>query len=161
MADYQADQVGSSNSSGPSDNEAVQFCLMLKAGLPAEHAIQYFVQVDDPRELALVLSKWQRSRKVAQAQLKLDGKAWQDMSLDEQMRLALDQHYASQAYMLRTINYLTAVPNDKAKLDTARQAIEAKIAGTSGKLTAMDQFFDDIRTGVVKLNKPVKLMNHV
>jgi hypothetical protein len=154
------DQSGQStqstqSSSLPTDEQATQFVIMLRAGLPAEHAIQYFVQSEDMRELSVIMSKWMKSRKVAQAQRLLDGKSWQEMTLDEQMRTALDQHYAAQAYMLRTVHYLTADSGEKAKLDSARNAIEAKLAGTSGKLTAMDQFFQDIKTGVVKLNKPL------
>jgi hypothetical protein len=73
------------------------------------------------------------------------------MSLEDRMRTALDQHYNSLAYFLYSHNYTEANSSDKPKIDTARQAIEAKLAGQAGKLDALSQFFDDISTGKVKL----------
>ena len=131
----------------PSPEEARQFCIMLSAGLPAEQAILYFTDSQDPGEVQLFLAKWLRSREVAKQQVLLDGKSWQDMTLDEQISNALKQHYAGLAYMLRSTHYMTAQPNEKAKLDSARTALEQKQAGTSGKSTPLELFYDDLRAG--------------
>lgn len=124
---------------------------MLQAGLPAEQAILYFTESQDPGEIALILSKWQRSRAVARAQITLMGKSWQEMDLETQIKTSLDRHYASLAYMLYSVNYLSAGAAEKAKLDSARTALEQKIAGTSGKTNALDAFYDDLRSGKIKL----------
>jgi hypothetical protein len=129
----------------PTEEQALQFCIMLQAGLPAEHAILYFVESDDRGLIELTLSKWTRSRAVAKAQERLLGKKWQDMSLDEKCNLALDQQYASMAYLCYSTNYVTAGAAEKGKLDTARTALEARKAGTSGKVDPIWQFIEDFK----------------
>ena len=128
---------------------------MLNAGLPSSDAIMYFVETEDPKELAFILAEWQKSMAVKKAMLNLMGKAWQDMSLDEQCTHALNQHYASLAYYLYSHNYSEVGSHDKPKIDTARVALEARQAGTAGKGDALSVFFEDLRSGKVKLNKPV------
>ena len=118
---------------------------MLQAGLPAEHAILYFVESDDAGLVALTLSKWLRSRSVAKAQESLLGKKWQDMTLDEKCNVALDQQYASMAYLCFSTNYVTAGAAEKGKLDTARTALEARKAGTSGKVDPIWAFIDEYK----------------
>ncbi len=139
----------------PTEDQALQFAVMLQAGLPSSQAILYFVDTDDPAELAMMLRKWMRSKAVQSAISKLNRKPWQEMSLDERMRAALDQHYNALAFLLFSTNYIEANATDKQKLDTARAAIEAKLSGSAGKLDALSQFFDDLNTGKVKLAKPV------
>ena len=134
---------------------AKQFALMINAGLPAEEAILYFAQdVTDPAQLSYMLQDWLKSREFRRAQLEQMGKSWTDMSLDERIRYALDQHYSGLAHFLFSHNYSSLGATDKAKADTARQALEAKLAGTAGKGDAMSQFLDDLRSGKLKLNKP-------
>jgi hypothetical protein len=62
------------------------------------------------------------------------------------------------SYMLFSNNYIEANSTDKQKLDTARGAIESKLAGTAGKLDALSQFYDDINSGKLKLNKPAPMV---
>ena len=131
--------------SGPSKEQAVQFAVLLHSGIPAEHAILYFAETDDPGEVALMLGKWTRSRSVQEAQRSLLGKSWQDLSMEEMCDVALDQSYRSMAYLLWTTNYVTASSGDKAKLDSARQALEAKKAGTAGKVDPLFQFIEDFK----------------
>lgn len=138
--------------SGPSDEQAMQFAIMLQAGLPAEQAILYFADTDDPATIHLMLQKWTRSRAVATAQKALLGKSWQEMSLEEKIDTALNQHYASLAFLLFSTNYVSAGQSEKNKLDSARQALEAKKAGTAGKGDVLSTFFDDVRSGRIKLN---------
>lgn len=139
----------------PSKEQALQFAIMLKAGLPAGEAILYFTSSDDPHEIASMLAKWTKSKEVAAAIERLNGKKWQDMTLQEQIHVALDQHYAGLAYFLFSRNYTDLQSHDKSKADTARQALEAKLAGTAGKLDALSQFAEDLRLGRVKLQSTV------
>lgn len=136
---------------GPSKDQALQFAIMLGAGLPASEAILYFTESEDPRELQEMLSGWMRSRAVKSAMAELQGKAWTDMSLEEQINNALNQHYRGLAYFLHSHHYAEVGEKDKAKLDTARNALEAKVAGTAGKGDALSQFFADINSGKLKL----------
>lgn len=131
----------------PDEAQALQFCIMLQAGLPAIDALRYFVDSDDPGELAGILRKWRRAATVQRAQAKLQGKSWTEMSLDEKMRAGLEMTYAGLAFVLYNTNYAEAGPAEKVKLDTARQAIEQKLAGTAGAGDPMSRFLADMAAG--------------
>lgn len=137
---------------------ALQFVIMVQAGLPASSAITYFTDSSDQAELHAMLSRWLRSKQVQEAQRTLMGKAWQDMSLREKVDYALESHYAQLAFMLFNNHFSEVGPADLAKMNTARVALEAFKAGTSGKTDALSAFFDDLRTGKVKLSKPAPLL---
>jgi hypothetical protein len=143
----------------PTEEQALQFAVMISAGLPASEAILYFIESEDPAELAMLLKRWTRSKAVKRALSSLHRKPWQDMTLDERMRAALEQHYNGLAYMLFSNNYLEANSTDKGKLDTARAAIESKLAGTAGKLDALSQFYDDVNSGKLKLKSAGLVLN--
>jgi hypothetical protein len=81
-------------------------------------------------------------------------KAWQEMTLSEKMETALDIHYSGLAYFLFSHNYGDLGAADKAKADTARTALEQKLAGVAGRGDALSRFFDDINSGKVKLSPP-------
>lgn len=142
----------------PTPDQARQFAIMLQAGLPARDAIRYFAESDDQIQVSQQLQEWQRSREVARAMSNLMGKSWQDMNLDEKINHALDLHYSALAYFLFSNNYSDLEGSDKAKADTARQALEARLAGTAGKGDALSQFFDDINRGRIKLSPPAPVM---
>lgn len=127
----------------PSPDQALQFAIMLQAGLPASDAIAYFIDLEDPAERARVLLTWLKSRSVRTAQQELMGKKWQDMNLDERCRYALDLHYSQMAYYLFNHNYVEMTSGDKTKADTARAALESKLAGNAGKGDALTRFLDD------------------
>lgn len=136
---------------------AFQFAVMLTSGMPAEDAIRYFIPEDDPDPLGTAkttLSKWLRSTHVKQALKTLQGRSWQDMSGEERIKSALDLHYNQLAYFLYSHNYASLVGADKAKADTCRQALEAKLAGMAGKGDFLSRFFDDVQSGRVKLVPP-------
>ena len=140
----------------PDKDSAFQFAVMLQAGLPAAQAILYFLPPDvDPGEAALTCRKWLSSSTVKTASAKLLGKSWTDMTLDEKIKVALDHHYAGLAYFLFSHNYTDLGQQEKLKADTARQALEAKMAGVAGKTDALSQFFNDINSGKIVLNKPI------
>lgn len=143
----------------PTDEQALQFALMLQAGLPASEAILYFVDTQDPAELAMILRNWTKSSVVKKALAKLSKKPWQDMSLNERIDCALEQHYNTMAYLLYSINYIEASQTDKGKLDTARVALEQKRAGTAGKESPLDRFFSDLNSGKLKLSNPLPKLN--
>lgn len=143
----------------PDDDTALQFAIMVQAGLPAIEAIAYFVETENPQELGLALDCWQKSPKVRAATLKLMGKAWHLMTTDERMKLGLDLLYSQYAYLLYSRNYLEAGDKERAKMDEARKAIEAKLAGQAGRGDQLSQFFEDVRTGRVKLNPVVPRLN--
>lgn len=135
----------------PTSDQAFDFALIIQAGMPAADAIRYFTDSTDSRELAEMVHSWQTSQEVQRAQLKLMGKKWQDMSLEERIKTGLDQHYNSLAYLLFSHNYVEATVTDKAKLDSARTALEAKLAGTAGKTDALSRFLDDVSSGRVRM----------
>lgn len=134
--------------------EALQLAIMLQAGMPSSDAIRYFAasQNLDQTQLRELHDEWLRSPALAKAILTLQRKPWQEMSLDEKIHYSLDLHYASLAYFLYSHNYTEVSAQDKAKSDTARQVLEAKLAGLSGKSDALSRFFADITSGVIKLD---------
>lgn len=140
----------------PDPDEALQFVIMLSAGLPPEQAILYFIETDQASDAVQTASRWLRSRNVQAAQKKVMGKSWTEMTLDEKVDYALNSHYSQLAYLLYSTNYLSVGSTDKAKLDTARQALEARKAGVAGKGDALSRFFDDLNSGKIKLAPQVK-----
>ena len=126
---------------------------MLHSGMPALDALQYFFPEETDSQILLAsLKEWTHSKGVQTATLALQGKAWQDMTLEEKITLSVDKHYAELAYFLYSHNYAQLVGADRQKADICRQALEAKLAGTSGKLGPIEAFWNDLRTGKVKLN---------
>ncbi len=143
----------------PTNDQAMQFCIMINAGLPAMEAIVYFALPDEDSEsIAYKLRDWQRSPQVKRAMAILMRKSWTEMTLDERITHALDLHYSGLAYFLFSHNYADLGGPDKAKADTARMALEARMAGTAGKTDQLSQFFADINSGKVKLNSPVSVV---
>lgn len=124
---------------------------MLRAGLPASQAILYFIGSDDPGEVLHVLRKWQRSPSVRRAMASLLPRPWEQMTGEEQMQDALKIHYSQLSLLLHSENYIEADPATKAKMDAARNSIETKLAGQAGKMSAMDEFFSDLKSGRVRL----------
>lgn len=141
------------------DEQALAFAIMLQAGLPATEAILYFVESEDPMEIALELKKWQSSSAVKKATLKLMRKPFHEMSLDERIKAGIDMHYSNLAYLLFSRNYIEANAGEKSKMDAARVALEAKMAGLAGKSDALSRFFEDINSGKLILNPVVKKAN--
>lgn len=138
----------------PSIDEALQFALMCGSGMPGVDALAYFYPGVDSASLMDELRVWQTSKRVQTATLKVQGKSWQDRSLDERISFALEKHYAEQAYFLYSRNYATLTGTDKLKADTCRQVLEAKLAGTSGKMDPISTWFADVASGKVKLPAP-------
>lgn len=138
--------------SRPTKDDALSLALMLGAGMPSADAIRYFFPPDeDPARLQFEHERWMRSDAVQRALLQVMGKAWQEMSLEERIKFAVDKHYAEMAYFLYAHNYGELVGADKQKADTCRQSLEAKLAGSAGKMNALSTWFEDVRTGKVKL----------
>ena len=137
------------------DDTALQFAVMLQSGLPPGDAILYFVDTDDRVEVETQLHRWMKSRLVKSAMAKLEKSPWTNLTTEERCRRALDQHYNQLAYLLHSEHYGEASQLDKAKMDTARQAIEAKLAGMAGKTDALSQLLMDIKEGKLRVARPV------
>lgn len=136
----------------PTSEQALDFALMLNAGMPPEDAIVYFAEEGQAaEEMAEVLPLWLKSKEVASAILTLQGKKWQDMTAEEKIQFAINKHYTEMAYFLYSHNYSTLTGAYKSKADTCRAALEAKLAGTAGKMTALDRFLTDAASGKVKI----------
>lgn len=140
----------------PSKEQAHQFALMLGGGMPPIEAIRYFAPDLTPDELGGICKVWMNSSQVGRAILQLQGKEWQEMSLEERIQYSINKHYTEMAYFLYSHNYAQLVGADKQKADTCRQTLEAKIAGMSGKTDALTRFWEDIANGRVRLNEPTK-----
>lgn len=136
----------------PTKQEALQLALMLTAGMPTLDAVRYFYPDDEPERVKFEHDRWLRSNHVKSAVKTVqNGKSWQEMSLDERIKFAIDKHYSELAYFLYTNNYATLTGADRQKADVCRAALEAKLAGTSGKMDALTSWFDDVKSGKVKL----------
>ena len=105
----------------------------------------------DATELKLTLTSWLASSAIKGAILKLQGKSWQDMTLDEKISYSVDKTYAEMAWFLYSHNYSQLMGAEKAKADTCRVALEAKLAGNAGKLGPIESFWQDIKSGKVQL----------
>ena len=145
----------------PTKDLADQFALMIESGMPSMEAIGYFADAEiaaDPSLLRSIHDRWMKSSVVRASLLALQGKPWQGMDLMEKIRYSIDRHYAQMAYYLYTHNYTELTAQEKAKADTCRQVLEAKLAGRAGKETPIEEFFRDIAEGKVKLvAKPTTL----
>lgn len=135
----------------PSKEQALEFCLMLNAGLPSEEAIRFFVDDMDEAALAALHQRWVRSPNIAKAMLQVMGKPWQQLSLEERMTFAINKHYNEMAYFLYSHNYATISGADKTKADTCRTALEAKIAGTAGRLGPLEEFWKALQDKTISL----------
>ena len=146
----------------PDKLDAQQFALMMQAGMPSSDAIRYFYpDIEDALALSKIHRRWMASPKVGAAVVTLQGKNWQDMTLDERIQTSINLHYGQLAYLLYSRNYVELSGPEKAKADTARVALEAKLAGSAGKLGPIEAFWDDIRTGKVKLGVPAPVLAKV
>lgn len=137
----------------PTRDEAEAFAVMLSAGVPPAEGIIYFFDEKDAAFAAL--DRWMTAPAVRAAITELQGKAWQKLTPDERIQVALNKHYAELAYFLYSRNYVDLQGADKTKADTCRITLETKQAGLAGKMEPLAQFWDDIKTGRVKLNMPV------
>lgn len=136
----------------PTDEQAHEFAVMILSGLPASHAILYFINEESAEAIGAWAQRWIGSRAVSKAFTALRKIRWQDASMQQRMDMALERHYNQLAYLLDAHNYVEASAAEKSKLDDARKAIEAKNAGTAGAVGALETFYQDLRAGRVKLN---------
>lgn len=136
----------------PTPEQARAFALMLTHGLPGIDAIAYFFP--DEEDVALLqhdLGAWGRCAAVRRAFKQVQGGEWHELAPAQQIELAINKHYCELAYILYANNYAELEGLMKQKADTARVALEAKLAGNAGKMDALSAWMDDIRTGKVKL----------
>lgn len=137
----------------PTKETAHQFALILSTGMPAKEAILYFLP-EEPQEPGFVertLTSWLRSKLVTSAIDALQGKPWSVMDPMERIRFAVNKTYNEMAYFLYSHNYAELAGADRAKADTCRHVLEQKIAGTSGQLSPVEAFWEDVLSGKRKL----------
>lgn len=139
----------------PTKDAALQFAIILSSGMPSIEAILYFAPDLEGAELKGLHDRWMRADNVRKAILTVQGKPWEKMTLEERIRFAIDKNYSEMAYFLYSHNYNDLVGNEKQKADTCRTVLEQKLAGMAGKMDSLMQFFDDIKSGKVKVQKPV------
>lgn len=136
----------------PTKEQAGQLALMIVSGMPLRDCLTYFFPDAEEADLVTTEKLWRKSPYLSQEIRKLQGKAWQEMDLDERIKLSIDKHYAEAAYYLYSRNYATLQGNEKLKADTCRQVLEAKLAGMSGKMAPMERWLDDVRKGLIHVD---------
>lgn len=140
----------------PTTEQAKQFALILSSGAPAREAIRYFLPPDSGEALSQLAidqlaSRWLADPEVEKQVNLLQGGEWSSMTATQRIQTAIDKHYVEMAYFLFSRNYVELTGPEKSKADTCRVALEAKLAGTSGKLSAVEQFWSDVTSGRIKL----------
>jgi len=125
---------------------ADQFAVILSSGCPPLRALTYFYPDLQLRELMVELERWMKSAKVRRAIVKLQGKEWEKMSLQEKLEYSINKHYSELAFFLYNSNYNDLIGPDRTKADVCRTVIESKLAGMAGKQDAMTRFLDDFLT---------------
>ena len=133
----------------PTKETAMQFCLMLQAGMPAGDAIRYFLsqeqlQLLGDKGVQQMVEAWLADPAVRAAQLALMGMPWQEMTAEEQIKFAINKHYVEMAYFLYANNYVELRGESKAKADTCRLALESKLAGTAGQSDPLSRFYEEV-----------------
>lgn len=139
-------------------DKAHQLALIMSSGMPAAEAMGYFLPDLDPVERAPVMRRWLASEAFARAVNKIQGKSWQQMSLEERIRFSIDKHYTEHAYYLYTHNYAELSGNERQKADICRSVLEAKLSGMAGKMDALNSFWSDLVGGKLKLPQQLPAM---
>lgn len=122
---------------------ADQFAIILSSGCPPLTALTYFYPDLRLGDLKAELERWMKSAKVRRSIVKLQGKEWEKMSLQEKLEFSINKHYSELAFFLYNTNYNDLIGAERAKADVCRTVIESKLAGMAGKQDAMTRFFDD------------------
>lgn len=138
----------------PTPDEALAFAIMVDAGMPSTEAIRYFLneeELESVQATTTLHNRWVRSAAFKSAILKVQGKSWEKMTLDERVKFAVNKVYTEMAYYLYSHNYSVLDGASKNKADTCREALERRLAGTAGKLSGLDEWYKDV------LNKKVTL----
>lgn len=137
---------------GPDRDTAMQFAIIISSGMPHAEAIRYFYpDEENPTNLRALLNQWLKLDVVKEAILALEGKAWQERTLEEKIKFSIDKHYSELAYFLYSHNYAELEGAARAKADVCRQTLETKLAGMAGKMDALSSFWADVASGKLNL----------
>jgi len=134
----------------PDEIQAKQFALLLFAGVAPSEAIQVFLDLEDYKQLVGALEVWRKNRMVRAALNDLRGGAWERKPTEDMIEQALEQHYRQLAFTLDNMHYFEASPQDRQKMDMARDALEKKVAGTAGTSDGLTEFMEALRRNKVK-----------
>lgn len=115
--------------SEPSEEQALEFAKLLRAGVPQPDALCYVLGSVEPGVIEMALPRWMRARRVVDALATLNGGRWPSLEPDARLDIALDKHYAEMAHYLYTHDYETADGPTLKKLDTARASLETLRTG--------------------------------
>lgn len=126
--------------------EAQQLALLILSGVPPIDAVAPFISSEAGEgALEKAAVELPRQQLVLKAIQDLSGGVpWQKLRPEERLQIALDKHYAEMAYFMWTHNYTDLSGVDKVKADTCRAALEAKLAGTAGKGSILDRFYEEV-----------------
>lgn len=131
---------------------ARQFAILRSSGIPELEVMNYFAEEGQTiADLRTQLGYWLRSKTVQDAILMIQGKPWEDMSLEEKIKNSIDKHYTEVAYFLFSHNYAELEGAGRTKADICRQVLETKLAGMSGKTDALSKFWADMASGAIKV----------
>jgi hypothetical protein len=128
------------------DAEAREFAVMVLSGAPVADVVPYFwTSAVDEAVLLACEEWWPRQTEVVEAIQQLTGgEPWHQLTDEARWDLALTKHYNELAYVLWTTNYAEVTGPAKAKADTCRQAMEAKVAGMAGTESPLSRFYHDL-----------------
>jgi len=137
--------------------EAEQFALIVLSGAPVPEAVRYFWSGDlTDEELLTYEQAWPMQPEVLAVMERMTGgTAWHTMSDEQRLDVSLTKHYNELAYVLWTTNYAELAGAEKVRADTARTAIEAKLAGMAGRESPLATFYTELLAKVATEAAPV------
>jgi hypothetical protein len=133
----------------PTAEQAQVFAELMAAGVPSSDAIRVANPELDPVVVVECARRWEKDAAVRAAQVTLNGNDWRGLSDQQRIELALRKHYNEMAYFLATHHYGEIETAKQAKADKCRDALEKKLAGTSGKADAVSQFMEQFQKKVL------------
>ena len=137
----------------PTKAAAEQFALILACGAPPSEALRYFLPDDEEVSDVWVeetAKRWIKCAAVQAALKHLQGADWTELTPTQRIQMAVDKVYSQMAYYLYSRNYVELSGAERAKADTCRTTLEAKLAGTAGKGTPAEQFLARLLSGELK-----------
>ncbi len=134
----------------PAPDQADLAAVLLFAGLSIDDVLRRMYPDASDEAVAEAAIDWLRSEQMARATDVVLGGRWETLDPDRRLELALNKHYAELARFLLTVNFRDADGLDLKKLESAREALSAKVEGREGAGDLMVAFLKDVMAGKVK-----------
>ena len=129
------------------------FVALTGAGWSVGRAVGYLCPEVSVERLEIVAAVWLRTPEVEQALSQANGGAWHELSEDERVSIALQQHRAQCAHYLVTHRLEEAAGVELTKIEMARGVLERFVAGTldvqDPLLKAMQGILGKVAAGAV------------